>query len=313
MAPQLAEAVTWTDALQGVGTAGALIFSLLVAYLSNRDARSARAELLREKKFATAGLVSAWVEVKYAPAVAGDAYERTAILYVANGAREPVFQVTVLVSVGTPHQALGPLAAPDVIATLPPGRTLSWDISVALRAREDTSDPRAEVTFRDASQREWCRELDGALVERTGEPVGLVETSNLARAFDQVGPLIASNPVAVALAFLNAVGDDGDEILELVTPGSPMEAALLAGDAEVLRSSLVDWSLAGQARYPAPRVAYVKVLDPLPSAQVNVGGPHPVLSRVLTLVNPGDDGSWSIYEFGRAVEPDRIAFPVGTL
>lgn len=315
MAPQASDAVTWTDVLQGVGTAGALIFSVLVAYFAGRDARTARSELQREKKFATAGLVSAWVEVDYVPSSQGDAYERSATLHVANGAQEPVFQVTVLVAMGAPPQALGPLAAPDIIATLPPGRSFSWDISAALRAREDTLDPRAEVSFKDARQREWSRELDGTLVERTGEPVGLIPTNDLDRAFAPIGPAITTNPMAVAMAFLGAIGDDEhvDEILGLVTPGSPMEVALRADDGHALRSSLADWSLAGQARYPTPRIAYVKVLDPHPTAHVNVGGPHPVPSRILTLVNLGEDWSWSVYDFGRAVEPDWIVFPVGTL
>lgn len=315
MAVQVSDTVTWTDILQGVGTAGALIFSVLVAFFASRDARAARAELQRQRKFASAGLVSAWVEVGYKPSPQGDAYERTATLHIANGAQEPVFQVTVLVSMGSPPQTLGPLAAPDVIPTLPPGRSFSWDISVALRAREDAADPRAEVSFRDAHQREWVRELDGRLVERTGEPVGLIPSPDADRAMAQVGPSIPTNPMAVAIAFILAVvdGNELNDILELVASGSPMEVQLRAGSYDALRDSLADWSIGGQARYPTPRIAYVKVLDPFSTGQVVTGGPHALPARILTLVNWAEDGSWTVYEFGPRVEPDWIVFPPGIL
>lgn len=312
----MSTAATWQDTASAVGTLLAVGVALGVAIVE--IVRSAKASKKREKaeRLATAGLVSAWVDEQYLPNTDGSAYIRQVLVNLANGANEPVFRVTASIGVGWETRSIGPLAVPAPIPVLPAHRTLSWDITLPLRAHDDTQSPCVEMGFSDSSDRRWLRRFDGSLVETTGTTSRLVDNEDMGRAEGQIGRGDIGNPMAVAISFLNLLAEDPrdiDVLRMMLAPEAPGWADLDEMALTRLKEDLSDYGLGGYVSYPAPHVAYVKILAPAATHQVVQGGdPVTVQATIITLTYVPERG-WRVFSYGRATEADRILFPEGSL
>jgi hypothetical protein len=126
----------WWDAWQAFGTVGAVAIAMLLALYEGVRARRAekaltseREQRLQSDRFATAALVSAWVETQYEPAADGTHYLRRGTLYLANESNEPVFNVHVVVGVGQPVVQIGPLAVPAPLPVVSELRALGHELA----------------------------------------------------------------------------------------------------------------------------------------------------------------------------------------
>jgi len=311
-------ATTWQDTATATGTLLAVVVAVGVAIFETVRSARARRALERKERIATAGLVSAWVEERYTPNEDGSAYVRDLRLHLANESNEPVFRVTVSVGVGYEPRSIGPLSVPAPIPVLPARRALSWDISLAVRAHDDTESPCAEVGFTDSSNRRWLRNFDGSLVETTGQTSTLLESTDRERGERQLGrEADPANAMAVALAFLYALDSaevDLEEFRGLLAPEASGWDDLDDESRAEICDNLSGYGVGGFVRYPAPHVAYVKVLpEEMADHVVATGGEMmPVEAQIITLTYQPDRG-WRVFSYGAATEADRILFDEGTL
>jgi hypothetical protein len=292
------------DVLTAIGTLGATAIALWLAVAAWLRGRSSGARL-----------VSAWVTDSYQPTTnGGDHYRRDVVLHVANESDEPVFDAHVIVIVGAVAVPLGSLSAPSPIAVLPPRRELTFDLSTAMRAYEDTWNPRATVSFGDRTGRRWIRDEDGTLRRASWRARWV--TPKDASHERQMGTLTLENPMFVALAFLNGLreGDTADpENFNLAL--APEANGWAEVDWEKLRQETMDFQPTSMVDYPAPYVARVKLSGDttlqgktvMSDDRVRLTGPI----MFLTLVFSPDRG-WRVFGVGNTVPPDRILFPEGT-
>lgn len=319
----------WWDAWQAFGTIGAVAIALLLALYEGVRARRAEKALTAERRqrlesdrFATAALVSAWVETQYEPSPDGTHYLRRGTLHLANESNEPVFDVHVTVGIGQPITQIGPLAVPTPIPVLPPRRRRSWDISLGLLAfgggLQIPSDPVARVYFSDVQQVRWKRDFQGHLGELTGEEQDQEPSED--EGLRQLGdPSNSFNPIWTAMAFLELVRRDDPPVT--ASELGPYYAENATGwetlDDSAVRAfgeELADYGMAAHVWYPAPQVAYVRLVHKedqklLPSA----AGYVKVRAQIMTLVFYAGLG-WRVFSVGSgATEPDWIEFPRGTI
>ncbi len=313
----MAQPATWQDTATAVGTLLAVAVAVGVALYESIRAARLRRSAKEKERVATAGLVSAWVEETYTPNEDGSAYVRRLTLHLDNESNEPVFRVTVTVGVGYDTRSIGPLAVPAPVPVLPARRALSWDISLAVRAHDDTGFPCAEVAFTDSSDRRWLRKFDGTLAETTGLTATLMERSDPERGERQLGrDADPSNAMAVALAFLHSLEASEvhlDEFRGLLAPEARGWDDFDDDTRAEIAASLSSYGVGGFVQYPAPHVAYVKVVPEHIADHVVAGGDSlPVEASIVTLTYIPDRG-WRVFSYGAATEPDRIPFQAGTL
>lgn len=290
------------EALTAVGTVGATLVALALAL-----------DAWRQRKDAVARLVSAWVTEEYTPRLDESAYQRIVTLHVANEGDQPVFDAQVSVLIGAQGIRLGPLAAPSPIAVVPPRRALTFDLSVALLAHDDTYYPRAEVSFLDPRRRRWVRDGNGVLRRVSKSPRWEKLTGSEHE--QQLGNQTPNNPMIVARAFLAGLRD-GD------APDVKAFDALLAPEAPGWRS--VDWTEVrnlvdgyqptSMIDYPATHIARVKLSGDASLEGKVVSGYGEMQLRdwqFLTLTYVPKRG-WRIFGVGGSVPPEAILFPDGT-
>lgn len=315
----------WWDAWQAFGTVGAVAIALLLALYEGVRARRAekalafeREQRLRSDRFATAALVSAWVETRYEPSADGTHYLRRGTVHVANESNEPVFNVHVVIGVGKPVVQIGPLAVPAPIPVLPPRRHRSWDISLGLLAYGGglriPSDPVAKIYFSDANEFRWNRDFDGRLAEQfDGQQEFQPDEHEGVRQLGE--PSNTFNPIWTALAFVSLIRREeprvtASELAPLLAENAPGWQVLSDSEIRALGESLASYGMAAHVWYPAPQVAYVRLVheedqENLPS----VGGHVEVRAQIVTLVFYPSVG-WRVFSVGAgATEPDWILFP----
>lgn len=318
----------WWDAWQAFGTVGAVTIAILLALFEGVRARRAESALASERKqrlqsdrLATAALVSAWVETKYVPAPGGRYYLRRGTLHVSNESNEPVFNVHVVVGVGQPIVQIGPLAVSAPIPVLPPRRHRSWDISLGLLGYggglQVPSEPVAKIYFSDVKEVRWTRDFEGRLSEQTAAKQEPKPNDDGAR---QLGdPANTFNPLWTALAFLQIVSRQDPpptaaELQPLLAEHAPGWSALDDSGIQALGRELADFGMAAHAWYPAPQVAYVRLVHEEDQANVPAAaGFVEVRAKIITLVFYAGIG-WRIFSAGAgAIEPDWIEFPPGAI
>lgn len=320
----------WWDASQAIGTLAAVVVALGLAGMEAARARKAereRDELRKHQQTLerrrVAALVSSWVEVSYAPSTDGTHYVQRATVFVANGSDEPVFNVHVRLGVGEPPVQIGPLAVPVPIRVLPARHTRQWDVSLGMLAWSSAegqlpSDPAARLDFSDARGVRWHKDFSGTLTEPPSSPTSFLdrdEDLGIAQLGDLSNPF---NPMAVAMAF-GSLAQDGDA-------DSTFEEAKAFLEDDVagwrvfditrwseLRQALAGFGLAAHPWYPAPYVAYVRLVhDDDADKSISDAGYTEVRAHVLTLTFRPERG-WRIFSVGAATAPDWIGFPGRTL
>lgn len=319
----------WWDAWQAFGTVGAVTIAILLALFEGFRARRAESALASERKqrlqserLATAALVSAWVETEYVPAASGSYYLRRGTLHVANESNEPVFNVHVVVGVGQPIVQIGPLAVSAPIPVLPPRRHRSWDISLGLLGHggglQVPSEPVAKIYFSDVKEVRWSRDFEGRLSEQNvmqQEP-----KPNEDEGVRQLGdPSNTFNPRWTALAFLNLIRREDPpptaaELAPLLAEHAPGWGALDESGIQALGNELANFCMAAHAWYPAPQVAYVRLVHEEDQENTSsVAGYVEVRAQIITLVFYAGIG-WRVFSAGAgATEPDWIEFPQGAI
>lgn len=320
---------TWWDAAQAVGTLTAVLVALALAGVESvraaratRSQREMEARLSQDSRRAVASLVSSWVEARYEPSRDGNNYTQRGTLFVANESNEPVFDVHVSVGVGSPVVQLGPLAAPVPLPVLPPRRTRQWDISSGLLAYgpiqgQYPSHPTARIDFTDARGVRWHRDFEGTLSDDASKPTPLFNrASEVGDA--QVGDLENPfHPMAVALTFMSCLYESEEEF-----PTEQLRFFLDENangwknlDSEMrqsLRDGLADYGVAAHVWYPAPRVAYVRLVhDDDADIETSVAGYVQIRGQYLTLRYVPEIG-WRVFSVG-ITSPDWIEFPEGNL
>ncbi|WP_454700064.1 hypothetical protein [Arthrobacter humicola] len=319
----------WWDAWQAFGTVGAVAIAMLLALYEGVRARRAekalaseREQRLQSDRFATAALVSAWVETQYEPSADGTHYLRRGTLYLANESNEPVFNVHVVVGVGQPVVQIGPLAVPAPLPVLPPRRHRSWDISLGLLANggglQIPSNPVAKIFFSDAQEVRWNRDFEGRLREQGAEQQEAKPTED--DGMRQLGdPSNSFNPIWTAMTFLNLIRREdppvtASELAPLLAENAPGWARLDDSEVRALGHEFANYGMAAHAWYPAPQVAYVRLVherdqDNAPS----VAGYVEVRAQIITLVFYAGVG-WRVFSAGAgSTEPDWIEFPTGAI
>ena len=280
------------------GTIGATIVAVLLA-----------ARAIRKERDSTARVVAAWISDHYEPRADGSSYQRSVHVHVANEGGEPVFDARVNVLIGRGQTPIGPLSVPLPISVVPPRRELVYDISVPLRAHEDSWNPRVVLYFTDSKGRRWLRESSGELRDFSRDKA---QWSGVLDAVDpvQVGDLNSVlNPMTIAVMFLNCLrsGEFSRDLQEVIlAPDAPGWADV---DWERLRVDLERYQPATFVDYPAPRIARVKLSgDPtLEGRRVEGEGMELSDYRFLTLVLRPEFG-WRIFSVGAGLQPTDIYF-----
>jgi hypothetical protein len=320
----------WWDAVQAIGTLAAVVVALGLAGWEGFRLRAARRELAEVKAAEAtrleeqqASLVSAWIESDFVPSEDGSHYTHEATVHVANEGNEPVYSVHVVIGAGVPVTQLGPLSVPVPIPVLPPRRSRSWNISLPLLATSSAvglipGELVARIDFSDIRGERWHRNFEGVLGRGADEP-GQLFTEDTETGESQLGDLSnAFNPMQVAGAFwAAAISDDPPPVDEIrVTLASTASAWADLDEASwaEMRSSISGYGLAAHVYYPAPRVAYVRLVhEDDQSKEVAESGFVEVRAQVITLVFLAGQG-WRIFSVGGgATRPDWIGFPQGSL
>jgi hypothetical protein len=330
--------ISWTEVVSALTGGVALIVAVAVAVVEAIRARSARRErdeVIKSQKDAekraTAKLVSAWVERTYIPSDDRTHYVQATFAHIINEADTPVFDVHATVqlapalSPGVKPVSLGPLSIPPKISVLPPRRELIFDLTMPLHAhRSDNQGASPDVPdillgFTDPENVRWLRDAEGELVEHSGELGRLFAVSDedegIARQFGRADP---GNPLAVVAGFLESIADSGlsdqealRQIRMLISPeatGWNLNAELLG----VLRIELADYHVGTHVAYPAPFVAYVKIIDSDATNTMVVEGEGVILLAKMVTLKFNQEFGWQIFTYGGGgTEPDRIPFPEG--
>lgn len=321
---------SWWDAAQAVGTLAAVLVALGLAIWEVMRHRKTQLELEALKASEAtryeeqqAGLVSAWVESEYIDSSDASHYEHRAMVHVANEGAEPVFNVHVVIGIGSPVIQLGPLSIPVPIPVLPPRRVRSWDISLALMAHAApvgriSGEAVARIDFSNAAGARWHRNYEGVLFRSKGVTSTLFDHDG-DEGERQLGDLASPfNPMQVAYTFFAAAVDDSppsaDEVRVVLASSAPGWSDFDEADWEELRDLVSGYGLAAHVYYPAPRVAYVRLVhDEDAKREISESGYVDVRALVATLVFLPGEG-WRIFSVGEgATRPDWIAFPSGSL
>jgi hypothetical protein len=284
------------DVLAAVGTVGATIVALGIALRA-----------FGKERGAVARLVSAWVDDKYVPRKDVSAYTRTAIVHIGNESDEPVFNAQASILAGEPPVRLGPLSLPDVIAVVPQRRSLSFDISVPLRALDNSWNPRVELYFSDANGRRWLRDSNGNLEDVTDAGPGALSAHDFVEA--ELGAQNLENPLLVAFMFIGGLTEEPFDASRLA-PILADEADWESVDWESVRAELASYTATSFAQYPAPRIALVKLLPANGNEGKRVMGEGVLVEGVrhLTLTSSSTTG-WRVWGVGAKVRPDDILLP----
>lgn len=284
------------DVFAAVGTVGATVVALWLAFRA-----------LGRERGAVARLVSAWVEERYEPREDTPAYRRKAAVHIGNESDEPVFNARASVLAGEQGTRLGPLSLPDVIPVVPQRRSLSFDISVPLRAWRGSWNPRVELYFSDASGRRWHRDPDGNLRDVTKSAPAAFETSNFSD--EELGEQSLENPMTVALAFLAGLGLDEFDVAN-ISPLLALEANWEETNWREVRADLAEFTVTSFVQYPAPRIALLKLVraEGLAGKRVNGEAIQVEGLKWLTLTSSPSRG-WRVWGLGVKVRPDDILLP----
>lgn len=320
----------WWDALAALGTVLAVAVSLVLAVAAwIKSSREAKKAAQRESEV-QARMVSAWVEAHVEPSPNGRRYVRHATLNMENQSEQPVFMVYVEVGIPQPNDTwlnLGPLAAPVPVRVLPPKTKRSWDISLALMtygeaASSVSGDIAVSTYFTDPSDRRWSRAYTGGLElqqSKAGKSRDLMQ--EVGGDSNQLGPDDFSNPVFVVTLFFGALFalSEGEKeafagLKELLDPSANGWAQF---DVEAwldLARRYEDYGIAAFVHYPAPRVAYVKILPDEEASKRLTGevGYVEVSVSVITLRYLIGQG-WRIFGIGIPSPADLVGFPEGDL
>lgn len=313
----------WWDALAALGTVAAVVVSLgLAAGAWTKASREAKRAGVREAE-SKARMVSAWIESEVDPSPGGERYVRHARLLLSNQSEQPVFNVDL--KVGLPQSdgswlMLGSLAAPTPIRVLAPHGIRSWDVTLALMTYGDyfselSGDLAVSIGFEDPSGTRWSRDVEQGL--RHG---GLTEGRSALRAIDpdsaEAGPENPENPIFVVRTFFEALfaTDDPDIRLiltrDLLDPGAGGWLSLSTDDLATIAEEYSDYGVAISVQYPAPRIAYVRLVRQQ-DADTRIEPPAKYVDvrfNVVTLRYRLGHG-WRIFSIGRHTPVDRIAFP----
>ncbi len=301
----------WTTA----GTVGAVLVALGIALTQATVTIviSIRRRRLGRRKVAS--LVSAWIEHKYDPSPNGAYYRRTVSLHLANESDEPVYRIEVICGIETEHGTirLGPLAAPRVLPVLPPKREFEYDITMGMLGFGDFAQDFfrglvAEVEFRDSEDKRWQRDFRGKLrrIRKTGKAV--IDGASSELDFAQAGPVENPyNPLSIVFSLIHVANDqdvsDAD-FYELLAPHAEGWRHADSGTIRKLRELLQNANLPSHVWYPAPRVAYVRILDDRSNESAQ-------WAEVLTLVWRNEVG-WTLFAWGPGL-PWNIGFTPGEL
>lgn len=320
----------WWDALSSIGTLLAVIVAVGVAITESTRAHRAEKALAYERTLratndrrVVAGLIAASVDL--APEVSDDGshYVPRAVLRLANESSEPVFNINVVITLGEPPVRIGPLAAPVPLPVLPAQHSRSWDVTLGLmghttRVTTLGAQPNTELYFSDSLGVRWHRSSRGELTEADNTPQAPFDESsadNEAQLGDLESPF---NPMVVALAFL-AIAMAADppatskDLRSFFAPNAPGWQRFTDSELQSLRATLSNYGVASHAWYPAPYVAWVRLIrEEDTRADVSTAGFRSVQAQVLTLCYQPQLG-WKVFSIGAPTAPDAIQFPPGTL
>ena len=319
----------WWDALSAIGTVGAVVVALLLAWFERRRARRSERELevqrrgqLEVGRRAVAEMVSAWVEITMVSSSTGDHYVRRATLHVDNQSNEPVYNASVCV--GIPGEAqdwipVGALAAPLPLPVVAARSGQTWDITLPLMACSSdigglSQHASAALAFSDPSGQRWVRSFDGHL-RRSSEGDASLFDLDPSHGELQMGDVEnLFNPVPLVVAFLAGISspkrEDQELAKSLLDPEEDAWARMTPNEWVELSRRLASLGVAAHVQYPAPRVAYVKALTDEAANTRRQGGAGYVTVpvQVFTLRFIKNLG-WRIFAIGAAVRADAIHFP----
>ena len=324
---------TWWDALSALGTVGAVVLALGLAFAENARARRAEKHLVRERadqrlslEESAAGRGSAWGEGTPVPSADGTHYERHAVVHVANESNRPAYNANVCVGIqNEPGRwtPVGPLAVPLPLPVLAPRSRQTWDITLPLLAcsmdlGNFVSNPTASIAFSDASGQRWTRDFDLALTRQSGSGDAALFAIDHPYGEEQVGQIDNPfNPISVVVVFLHAIGrEEGPDLglaKSLLDPAAAGWARMTDDEWNDAAERWADLGVAAHVHYPAPRIAYVKALtDDAADQRVDRPGYVEVPMTLFTLRFIRGVG-WRIFSIGWATRADMIAFPEADL
>lgn len=308
----------WWDAWQAIGTIAAVFAAVALASIDGFRLRRARKSSSESERRATASLVSAWVETTYERSSDRRNYIRRDVLHVANESNAPVFGVDIAVAIGEPLVRVGPLAAYQPLAVLPPRHRRNWDISLGLLAYggglQIPAEAVAEVSFTDANDLSWHRDFYGTLFESANmpRPRPLSEQEKVAQLGTPSNPF---NPRLVAMEFFDLLqAEDGSPTVEaiqhLLAPDAAGWETFTDEDLAGLCEEVADFGLASHVWYPAPQVAYIRLVHEQDQAKFSSPGMRIQIEvKLMTLVYTSEHG-WRVFSVGGgATSSDWIRFP----
>ncbi|WP_146081904.1 hypothetical protein [Pseudoclavibacter sp. Z016] len=326
----------WWDALSAVGTVSAVAVALLLSLLERHRARRAERALdaMRETQAerleqSTAAMVSAWIEIKPTPARDGRSYDRVAIAHVQNQSDRPVFNLNACVALKNAADRwtpLGSMSIPMPIPTLAARSSQTWDLTGPLRAwsyslNDLAGHPTIGFSFTDLNGIRWTRDFDSKLDRQGSAGDAALYMIDDDHAQEQLGDLgDPLNPFAILITFRAALSRAPEE------GGPDLSTARLALDPAAggwkaihdtqlleLATSLSGLGVAAHVHYPAPRIAYIKMLsDEATHLKVTSPGYVEVPMTIVTLRFASEVG-WRIFSIGPLTPVDRIEFPEGDL
>lgn len=310
----------WWDVLTAFGTVGAVLVSLGLAVQGSLRARRAEGQLkaerqqrIQDERRSIAGLVSGWAESEYEPSRDGTHFVRSTFVYVANESSEPLYNIEVNISIGSPPVQLGPLSVPFPLPVLPARHRRSWDITQGVLAHsvgvgEVPTEPLVSLEFEDSHGVKWRRGYDGKLEREPPRIAILPPTEN--EGIKQLGPLESDfNPLKIATAFLAALAQAQSvkELAPFISPSASGWKDLTEDQMIETRDALAEFGLASHVWYPVSRIAYVRLVHDDDIEKLQRG--EPGRGQIVTLVLLAGKG-WRVFSIGPAVtEPDWIEFP----
>jgi hypothetical protein len=286
------------DVFTAVGTVGATLAAIWLAYRG-----------IRRERTAVAGLVSSWITDDFRPDAATQSYTRLVVAHIANESSEPVFDAHAVVFLGVENRVnLGPLSIPP-LPVLAQKREQVFDLSTPLLAHDNTWTPRIELSFTDSRGRRWLRDVDGKLSDITSQNPHWVEGSGDERQLGRMGDV--RNPMALALAFLAALQATPlkkDDLMATLAPEATWWGSVDWESLSVEFSSLRPTSMVD---YPAPYIARVKLAAEELEGKAVAGERMSIQVKILTLTFAPSRG-WRVWGIGMPVSPEEIQFPPGT-
>lgn len=304
------------ELLTALGTVGAVVLALLVAITQAAVALFVYFSRRRRARWKVASLVSAWIEHKYSPSPEGNYYRRSVTLHISNESDEPVYRLQVLCGIETESGIIqaGPLAAPSTIPALPPKREFTYDITAGMLSFGEFAHDAfhglvAEISFRDHENVRWERTFAGDLT-RPKKPSAQAPTDSddeliLAQAGPVDNPYNPHQTILIFAEYANSDEVDDDRFFNLLKEEAGGWASLAEEEVKSVRAIFRDANVAAHIWYPAPRIAYVRLLLDPPDSD---GGSF---VHVATLVWRRDR-AWTLFGLG-PYQPWTIGFEKGEL